>query len=336
MHCWDPAIALWLQSTRLAGRVAEFGSLGGKGASGVRHDTYMKTKAVQKKRNSRLISVTMSCWLAAMSQGLSADTVTLQQATATFSQTEYGDFSVSRAVNGTVGDALGWAIYPLIGPQIAVFETSSDLGFEGSSVLTFRLVQTYSSPPGHTLGRFRLSVTTDDRNFFADGLATGGDVTANWIVLDPISFVSTNGATLTTLVDHSILAAGSSPPTDVYTVTAGTSLTGITGIRLEALTDPSLPQGGPGREPGTGNFVLSEFEVSIALELARLNISSVGTAAIQITWATNFADRVLEYATGLPAAGWSTVTNAPATTGDHLSVIVETATSQRFYRLRKP
>ena len=41
------------------------------------------------------------------------------------------------------------------------------------------------------------------------------------------------------------------------------SLTGITGIRLEALTDPSLPGQGPGRAPN-GNFVLNEFRVTAA------------------------------------------------------------------------
>jgi hypothetical protein len=33
---------------------------------------------------------------------------------------------------------------------------------------------------------------------------------------------------------------------------------------LEAIQDPSLPFNGPGRWPGNGNFVLSEFEMSIA------------------------------------------------------------------------
>jgi hypothetical protein len=118
--------------------------------------------------------------------------------------------------------------------------------------------------PGHSLGRFRLSVTTDDRSLFCDGLPTGGDVTANWVVLDPSSVTAINTTTFTKLSDLSILAGGPTPDTDIYTVTAPTSLTGITGIRLEALEDPSLPHGGPGRWPGNGNFVLSEFEVSIA------------------------------------------------------------------------
>jgi hypothetical protein len=68
---------------------------------------------------------------------------------------------------------------------------------------------------------------------------------------------------------------------------------------------------------------------------ARLSISPVSAASVQITWATNFADHVLEYATSLPAAGWSTVTNAVTTIGDRLSVTVDTGATTRFFRLRK-
>ena len=69
---------------------------------------------------------------------------------------------------------------------------------------------------------------------------------------------------------------------------------------------------------------------------AWLKVSRVETASVQFTWATNFADHVLEYAASLPAAGWSTVTNAAATIGDRLSVTVDTGASKRFFRLRKP
>ena len=57
---------------------------------------------------------------------------------------------------------------------------------------------------------------------------------------------------------------------------------------------------------------------------ARLSISPVSAESVQITWATNFADHVLEYAISLPAAGWSAVTNAATTMGDRLSVTLDT------------
>ena len=199
-----------------------------------------------------------------------AVTVELQQPTATFSQTYVADFLVGTAINGVANDGLGWSVYENDGnkldqtsDQTAVFETATDVGFAGGSILTFKLDQLYAVWGQHTLGRFRLSVTTDDRSLFADGLASGGDVTANWIILDPDSFVSANGATLSELADHSILAGGVVPDTDIYTVTATTSLTGITGIRLELLQDPSLPSDGPGRQMDNGNFILSEFSVNI-------------------------------------------------------------------------
>jgi hypothetical protein len=69
---------------------------------------------------------------------------------------------------------------------------------------------------------------------------------------------------------------------------------------------------------------------------ARLSIARVGAPSIQITWATNFTDHVLEYATNVPTAAWSTVTNAVSTVGDHRSVTVYPDASQRLYRLRKP
>ncbi len=67
-----------------------------------------------------------------------------------------------------------------------------------------------------------------------------------------------------------------------------------------------------------------------------LNISRAGTASVQITWATDFAGHILEYASQLPASGWSTVTNDVVLAGDRLSVTLDTAVSERFYRLRKP
>ena len=70
---------------------------------------------------------------------------------------------------------------------------------------------------------------------------------------------------------------------------------------------------------------------------AWLNISPVGAASVQVTWATNFADYVLECAGGLLTAGWSSVTNAASSVvGDRISVTLDTGDSPQFYRLRKP
>jgi hypothetical protein len=84
-----------------------------------------------------------------------------------------------------------------------------------------------------------------------------------WVFLDPASYKSKGEATLTKFDDLSLLATGKNPDFDVYTFTAQTQLRGITAIRLEALTDPSMTKGGPGRA-GNGNFALSDFRVTAA------------------------------------------------------------------------
>ncbi|MBA3481838.1 MAG: PEP-CTERM sorting domain-containing protein [Pirellulales bacterium] len=189
--------------------------------------------------------------------------VILQNATATATQ---GGFSISQTIDGNLGGVgviNGWAIHDNIGnidSETAVYETLADVGGPGGAAFTFTLTQNYGS--SITIGRFRLSITEDDRSSFADGLNQGGDVTANWIVLGTRSAVATNDATLTIQPDGSILAGGASPATTVYTVTAATEVTSITGIRLEAIDDASLPNTGPGRAPN-GNLVLQEFAVDV-------------------------------------------------------------------------
>jgi hypothetical protein len=84
-----------------------------------------------------------------------------------------------------------------------------------------------------------------------------------WTVLEPVKAVSAGGATFTKQPDGSYLVGGPNPATDTYTITAHTDLTGITAIRLEVFSDPTLPAGGPGRA-FNGNFVLTAFQVTAA------------------------------------------------------------------------
>ncbi len=82
-----------------------------------------------------------------------------------------------------------------------------------------------------------------------------------WTDLLPTEMNSNFGATLTALPDQAILVDGTDGK-GAYTVKASTDLQAITGVRVEALTDPKLPKQGPGRSPN-GNFVLSEFKVTV-------------------------------------------------------------------------
>lgn len=88
--------------------------------------------------------------------------------------------------------------------------------------------------------------------------AQGGD----WMALLPTKLEATNGATLSTQGDFSVIASGKNGKGN-YVVTAHTRLKGITSIRLEALEDGRIPTRGPGRAPD-GNFVLTQFDVTAA------------------------------------------------------------------------
>jgi hypothetical protein len=80
-------------------------------------------------------------------------------------------------------------------------------------------------------------------------------VVPEWHPLELHKMTAASGAELQLLADGSILARGANPESDTYTVVAWTDRTKVTGIRLEALPDDSLPGKGPGRADN-GNFVL--------------------------------------------------------------------------------
>jgi hypothetical protein len=86
-------------------------------------------------------------------------------------------------------------------------------------------------------------------------------------LLKVVEFVSEGGASHRELEDGSILLSGESPETDTYQVVLKCSaLKGITGIKLEALTDPSLPGQGPGRTGRKNpNFVLNTLQAATRL-----------------------------------------------------------------------
>ncbi|MDA0838890.1 MAG: DUF1549 domain-containing protein [Planctomycetota bacterium] len=81
-----------------------------------------------------------------------------------------------------------------------------------------------------------------------------------WEILDLQKLSSSNGAKMEKQDDQSIFVSGKEGKT-VYTFTAEIQSKGITGVRLELLTDKRLPKNGPGRATQNGNYVLTEFEV---------------------------------------------------------------------------
>jgi hypothetical protein len=137
----------------------------------------------------------------------------------------------------------------------------------------------------------------------------------HWTVLEPVRAKAAKGTVLTKQPDGSLLASGKNPTPETYTITANMPFSGITGIRLEVLPDPSLPGKGPGRAPN-GNFVLNEFRVTthaagesgkgkrVALQNAKADFAQDGYA-------------VAGAIDGKPASGWAIL---PATGKAHVAI----------------
>jgi len=84
----------------------------------------------------------------------------------------------------------------------------------------------------------------------------------SWSTAIPLTMHSENRATLTALDDDSIRVSGDWPNTDTYRLEFRTELERITAIRIEAMPDPTLPGGGPGRGVimgDDGDFLLSRI-----------------------------------------------------------------------------
>jgi hypothetical protein len=96
----------------------------------------------------------------------------------------------------------------------------------------------------------------------SDSTTNAEKIAENRLVLKPLEFSSSEGASHEIREDGSILLTGDPPETDTYTVTFEMEPNGIVGLLLETLTDPSLPGMGPGRgDAKRPNFVLNSFEV---------------------------------------------------------------------------
>lgn len=137
---------------------------------------------------------------------------------------------------------------------------------------------------------------------------SGAGAATTWRPLQPEVFLSSDGATLNRLADGSLLSSGTRPDKDTTTVTARTTLSQITALRLDVLTDDSLPLRGPGRMDN-GNLHLSEFEVRLfrpeAPEGERVRIRGATADFDQSGWTIQHAlDGDLNTAWGIhPAVG---------------------------------
>ncbi len=134
-------------------------------------------------------------------------------------------------------------------------------------------------------------------------LLASAEKSGQWHVLSPASFASDGKAVGTILEDQSILVGGPVPPKDTYTVTLKTDLPEITGLKLEALTDPSLPGQGPGRgEEKRPNFVLNRFSASVEIN------GEPGPAVKFKSAAADFSQKAYPVAGAIdddPQTGWA-------------------------------
>jgi hypothetical protein len=85
-------------------------------------------------------------------------------------------------------------------------------------------------------------------------------VTSAWQPLEPIEWKAKEGTVLKALIDRSILAVENTPDHDSYVVTGSSAQPSVTALRLEVMTDETLPATGPGRAVN-GNLHLSEVRI---------------------------------------------------------------------------
>jgi hypothetical protein len=130
-----------------------------------------------------------------------------------------------------------------------------------------------------------------------------------WITATPASAKSTGGATMRTQWDGSVLVSGASPDTDVHEIVLRSDLPRVTAVKVDAIPDQSLPHGGPGRSPDSGNFVLTYVEAE-AISLAdRTQTKKLKFAAADATF-TQEGFNVAGVLDENPKTGWA-VLKAP-------------------------
>jgi hypothetical protein len=143
-----------------------------------------------------------------------------------------------------------------------------------------------------------------------------------WQVLDPKTMSASNSATVTKEPDGSIVVSGPNQ-NGVVTISAETDLTGITGLRLEVLTDKRLPSNGPGRATD-GNFVLNELELIAAPKADPKQAKPVklANALADFSQASFEVSKAIDGSADDPASGWAI---SPATGAIHWATFETTA-----------
>jgi Protein of unknown function (DUF1553)/Protein of unknown function (DUF1549) len=125
---------------------------------------------------------------------------------------------------------------------------------------------------------------------------------ASWTRLEPRATLSVAGAKLAIQPDCSVLASGLRGEQEVYVIWAETKVESLTALRLEVLTDPTLPSGGPGRSLD-GTFLVTGIELELAPRDGSMAWRRVELASATADFATR--QMVPRYAVDDdPTTGW--------------------------------
>ncbi len=121
-------------------------------------DDKQPKKGPGRAKDGNFVLCDFELWAAPKSEPKKSAKVGLENAQADFSQAGY---AIATAIDGVVQPSgNGWAIAPQVGKNhVACFDTAAPVGAEGGAVLTFLLNHTFSSGE-HSIGRFRISVST--------------------------------------------------------------------------------------------------------------------------------------------------------------------------------
>lgn len=128
-----------------------------------------------------------------------------------------------------------------------------------------------------------------------------------WLVLKPETFTSMDGAALELLPDDSVLVSGENPEkeTEALIFEFETGLQGLTGLRMETLTHPSLSNNGPGRDH-EGGFTISNVGVFVQENSIRKSVwKPVKLASAEATSQENETSLSAGAAINGVSQGWS-------------------------------
>lgn len=143
-------------------------------------------------------------------------------------------------------------------------------------------------------------LVAEQKRWEADTLRQISDTPDQWQIVRPEQVTSSGGAEMQIREDLSVASRGKHPQKDTYTVTLKAPTAPLTGMRLEALTDPS--HGRKSLSRGNGNFVLNRFELEV------LGADPVATPVKLATAVADFSQKgfpIVHAIDGKSNTGWA-------------------------------